>query len=275
MRTLSYFARMAVTLGFAGGLLTAMLWNAPGRDLDMDSWGHVAAVDGGTVARPWNTYSGFAVWYGRELLRGGGGISTGYGEPVNVLIAERAPVTLAHAGYGFGLAWALSLLAGVGSHFQRRVGDAALHAGSLLLALPSAVVVLALALSGAPPWAGLAVCVWPKTFSYWETVLRTARGRNHVLAMLAQGAGPWRIQWSAIWIPSLRQFFGLLAVSVPLLLGALIPVEVLCDSPGLGQLAWKAVSGRDLPLLTTLTLLFTAVTCGMSLLAESLSPEAG
>ena len=54
-----------------------------------------------------------------------------------------------------------------------------------------------------------------------------------------------------------------------------ILVEVLCDEPGLGQLAWRAVAGRDLPLLTTLTLLFTAVTGGMSLLAECLLPEAG
>jgi ABC-type dipeptide/oligopeptide/nickel transport system permease component len=43
-------------------------------------------------------------------------------------------------------------------------------------------------------------------------------------------------------------------------LGATIPVEVICDSPGIGQLAWRAVLGRDLPLLVNLTVLVAALT---------------
>ena len=42
--------------------------------------------------------------------------------------------------------------------------------------------------------------------------------------------------------------------------GAVIPVEVFCDNPGLGQLAWKAALGRDLPLLVNITLAITLVT---------------
>ena len=52
---------------------------------------------------------------------------------------------------------------------------------------------------------------------------------------------------------------------------ASIPAEALCDSPGIGQLAWTAALGRDLPLLVTLTLLVAAVTLMTNFLAETLS----
>ena len=45
-------------------------------------------------------------------------------------------------------------------------------------------------------------------------------------------------------------------------LGAAIPIEVICDSPGIGQLAWQAALGRDLPLLVNMTLFVTLVTLG-------------
>jgi ABC-type dipeptide/oligopeptide/nickel transport system permease component len=272
-KTRSWF-RLPVTLGISFLVLTAMLWNAPGRGLDESLWGQSTLAAAETAERQWSSYGQFAAWYVIELSHGRGGNSTQYGVPVGELIAERASVTVGHAWRGFAAAWLFALMAGVASHFWPAAGRAALGAGSLLLSLPSAFVVLTIVLAGAAPWVGLAVCLWPKAHSYWETLLVSVRRRPHVLSLLSQGAGPWRVQWHAVWRPNLRQLLGLLAVTVPLLLGAVIPVEVLCDQPGLGQLAWRAVTGRDLPLLTSLTLLFTAVTCGMSLLAESLKPEA-
>ena len=52
----------------------------------------------------------------------------------------------------------------------------------------------------------------------------------------------------------------LAGVSGIMAFGAAIPVETLCDLPGLGQLAWKAATARDLPLLVVLTLLITLLT---------------
>src|SRR5436305_2004666 len=52
---------------------------------------------------------------------------------------------------------------------------------------------------------------------------------------------------------------------------AAIPVEVLCDLPGIGQLAWKAALGRDLYLLINLTMIVTVIT----LLANSASDLLG
>ena len=56
------------------------------------------------------------------------------------------------------------------------------------------------------------------------------------------------------------QLLALGGVSISLALAAAIPVEALCDLPGIGQLAWKAALGRDLPLLVNLTLIVTLVT---------------
>jgi peptide/nickel transport system permease protein len=52
----------------------------------------------------------------------------------------------------------------------------------------------------------------------------------------------------------------LAGVSVSLALGAAVPIEALCGIPGIGQLAWQAALGRDLPMLVTLTVLVTLVT---------------
>ena len=57
-------------------------------------------------------------------------------------------------------------------------------------------------------------------------------------------------------------------MSFSIAFGALIPVEVVCDIPGIGQLAWKAAQARDLPVLVTLTLLVTAITIVVNGIAQ-------
>jgi peptide/nickel transport system permease protein len=52
----------------------------------------------------------------------------------------------------------------------------------------------------------------------------------------------------------------LAAASISMAIGAAIPVEAICDVPGLGRLAWQAAVARDLPLLINLTMLIALVT---------------
>jgi len=71
---------------------------------------------------------------------------------------------------------------------------------------------------------------------------------------------------------SLPQTLALAAVSVNLALSAAIPIEALCDVPGVGQLAWQAALGRDLVLLVNLTVvvaLVTLITNSASVMLES------
>ena len=56
------------------------------------------------------------------------------------------------------------------------------------------------------------------------------------------------------------EMLALAGVSVSLAFSASIPLEAVCDVPGLGQLAWQAALGRDLPVLVSLTLLLALVT---------------
>jgi peptide/nickel transport system permease protein len=67
----------------------------------------------------------------------------------------------------------------------------------------------------------------------------------------------------------------LAGVSVTLAFGASIPIEALSDSPGIGQLAWRAALGRDLPVLVTVTLLLTVVTVVANIIADIAMARAG
>jgi peptide/nickel transport system permease protein len=57
-------------------------------------------------------------------------------------------------------------------------------------------------------------------------------------------------------------------VSVSMAVGAVIPVEALCDSPGVGQLVWQAALARDLPVIVNVTLLIAALTAAANLAAN-------
>ena len=55
------------------------------------------------------------------------------------------------------------------------------------------------------------------------------------------------------------QLIALAGVALVLAFGVLIPIEAICDVPGIGQLTWKAAVARDLPLLCGLALIITLV----------------
>lgn len=272
MRIASFAGRFAITLLASFFLTTSLLWNAPGRDVD-ENW-----LDGGRAGmsaerQQWNSYWKFAAWYSNELIHGRAGVSSQFAAPAAELLAERAPSSMWNVGRGFAAIWLGVIGIGACGYFWPVAGRIAGGAGSLILALPSAFLILALLLAGAPAWLGLAICVWPKVQAYFAAMIEDARRRPHVVSLLAQGAGPWRVQWYGLVRPLLPQQLGLMALSLPMLLGAMIPAEAVGGEAGLGHMAWRAVAGRDLILLTTLTLWFTALTSSASLMAEYLMPE--
>ncbi|MDQ6759592.1 MAG: diguanylate cyclase, partial [Acidobacteriota bacterium] len=60
--------------------------------------------------------------------------------------------------------------------------------------------------------------------------------------------------------PVLPQIVALAGISLTLAFAASIPIEAICDIPGIGQLAWKAALSRDLPLLVSVTMLVGLIT---------------
>ena len=83
------------------------------------------------------------------------------------------------------------------------------------------------------------------------------------------GVRPWRLLCLHVAAPVLPDLVALAGVSVSMAVGATIPVEALCGSPGIGHLVWQAALSRDVPVLVNVTLLITALTAGANLLADT------
>jgi peptide/nickel transport system permease protein len=89
-----------------------------------------------------------------------------------------------------------------------------------------------------------------------------------VIAASARGVAERWIFLRYVVRPAWAPLIALAGVSVSIAFGAAIPVEVICDLPGLGQLAWKAALARDLPVLVSLTLIVTAITLAANAVAD-------
>jgi peptide/nickel transport system permease protein len=218
--------------------------------------------------------------YLRRLARGDLGQSVSLGRPVGELLRERAAVSVRSGTAGLALAWALAL-AGVAVLEWRRSRwmerGSALASGALLC-LPAAVVAVGCAYVGWGAPAAIAAILLPRLFRYARSVMADASQAPHVLAAEAMGLTRGAILRWHVAAPVWPELAALAGVSVSMAVGATIPVEALCDSPGVGHLVWQAALARDVPVLVNVTLLITALTTGANLLADvarGARPEAG
>jgi len=204
----------------------------------------------------------FYLGYFRGLLRRDLGYSSTFERPVTQLFAERIPVTFRLLSIGLAGGWlaALGLAALVCLARSAPVEQAGTLLAGAVLAVPAAVMALVfLLLNGAAP-AALAAIVFPRIYRQAFDLLKSAGCLPHVLAARARGVGPLRLfvcHTLPVAGPALAALAG---VSVTICFGASIPVEVICDTPGIGQLAWQAALGRDLPVLVNVTFLLTLLT---------------
>ncbi len=138
----------------------------------------------------------------------------------------------------------------------------------LCLAAPAAVIALVfLWLGAASRWA-IALVVFPHVYRYAKNQLVAVSQSPHVVAAQAKGLSSWRVLWAHVFTPAAPQLAALAGISVSLAFGASIPIEVICDTPGVGQLAWRAALDRDLPLLVTITVLVALMTLVVNSLAD-------
>jgi peptide/nickel transport system permease protein len=269
-RTLLTVARRLRAVGItvlAGGLLTAALVRmSPGFDADerlldarLDSQSQAAVraehAANGNVLR----------FYARHLsgmLHGDLGISPSLRRPIAELIAERLPVTAELMAVGVVGGWALAFALALPAVLCRR-RMAAQIAGTLstcALCLPPAAMAVLLFAWGGPVRAIVALVLFPRLFDYFRNLLQDAYGRPHIVTARAKGLPPARVLLRHVLPACAPQFLALAGISVSMAFGAAIPVETLCDLPGIGQLAWKAAIARDLPVLVSLTMLIAVVT---------------
>jgi peptide/nickel transport system permease protein len=203
----------------------------------------------------------FYLHYLAGLIHGEFGVSHSLRRPVSELLIERGPVTLQLAGWGLMAGWALGLgLAIATAQWKRTLELFAASLSSLFLCLPAAVIGLLVLFSGVARWWAIALIVFPKVFSYGRNLLEKVYRAPHVLQARAKGLHEVRILLWHVMPAMMPEMLALAGVSVSLALSAAIPLEAVCDVPGVGQLAWQAALGRDLPVLVSLTLLLALIT---------------
>ncbi len=274
---------LAVT-ALLGGLAAATLVRiAPGFDADereLDPRLSEATLR--SIRKSRAVDQNLAAFYPRYLLgllHGDLGISHSLQRPVAELLAERLPVTLRLAGWGLVAGWALGMglaLAATSESLSLELFSSSLC--GLFLCLPAAVIGLLALFTGVAQWWAIALVVFPKVFSYARNLLERVYGAPHVLVARAKGLSAGRI---LLWhvAPSMApEMLALAGVTTSLAFSAAIPIEAVCDLPGLGQLAWQAALGRDLPVLVTFTLLLAIVTRAGNAVADTaiqaIRPEA-
>jgi peptide/nickel transport system permease protein len=211
--------------------------------------------------------------YLNRLLHGDLGDSRTLQRPVSQLVAERLPETFKSVALGLALGWSAGFLLAVAIVMSRAwyldlLGTLLV---GVLLCLPAAVLALLFVLAQAPARLLLGLVVFPKIFRYSRNLLARSSALPHVLTARAKGLGNMRVLVWHILPTAAPQLLALLGVTVSVAFTAAIPMEALCDMPGIGQLAWKAALGRDVALLVNLTMIVTLVT----LIANSISDMMG
>jgi peptide/nickel transport system permease protein len=272
-RLLKHTARIVMVLLLGGFLGATLVRLAPGLGVDeqeLDSRLSHESIQALRQARASDdSLPRFYLHYLNRLLHGDLGTSRALQQPVRQLLAERLPETLKSVGLGLTLGWTLGLALAMAAVMARRCYVdlfSSLLAG-VLLCVPAAVLALLFVIARAPGRLVLGLIVFPKVFRYARNLLERAASLPHVLTARAKGLGGLRVLLWHILPVVAPQLVALAGVSVSLAFAAAIPVEVLCDLPGIGQLAWKAALGRDLELLVNLMMMITLVT----LLANSAS----
>ncbi len=274
MRRLSMHIARTIAILLLGGFLGATLVRlAPGFGIDeqeLDIRLNHQSIEALRQARASDSnLFAFYFHYVDRLLHGDLGTSRTLQQPVRQLLADRFPETLKSVALGLGLGWTLGLTLAIATVMWRSwymdvMGS--LLAG-VLLCLPAAMLALLFVIARAPGRLVLGLIVFPKVFGYSRNLLQRSAALPHVLTARAKGLGSVRVFLWHILPASGAQLLAVAGVTVSIAFAAAIPVEVLCDLPGIGQLAWKAALGRDMELLVDLTLIITVVT----LLANSAS----
>jgi len=198
-----------------------------------------------------------------DAARGDFGTSRQFGVPVTVVLGSRLAVSGALLARGIGLAWLAALCAALLSSAGRNPSLMRQAPATVLLAIPTAALATfcLLADCGGPVLV-MALLLAARDFKFLDRALRTAWMEPHVLQARAQGASAGRLLLGHI-APSLAPQLGALAsLSLVTALSALVPVEVIFNVPGVGELAWNAALNRDLPvLLGVMIVMAFAVTC--------------
>jgi peptide/nickel transport system permease protein len=212
----------------------------------------------------------FYTRYVASLIRGDLGTSRSLNQPVKDLLRERLPITLVNLSFALAVGWLLGLALAIAAQLWESRGLSFLANGlsGTFISTPAAALALVFLLLRWPPAFAAALLVFPKIYRYAQNLLLQSSEMPHVLTARAKGAGPWRVLAWHIAPIAVPQMIALVGVSISIGIGVLLPIEVVSDVAGIGQLAWHAAQARDLPLLVNLTMVVTFVTVCATLISD-------
>jgi peptide/nickel transport system permease protein len=178
---------------------------------------------------------------------------------------------------GLAAGWSAAILFAAAAALSRRTSTvlASTAISGTLLSIPSAVVATFCLILRLAPAIAIAAVIFPRVFPHAYEQLRAGLDAPHVIMARAKGLAGARLFLFHVLPAALMPLVALGGVSVTLAFGASLPVEALADSPGIGQLAWRAALGRDLPVLVGITLLLTAITVFANVVADLIMVRLG
>ena len=244
---------------------SALMYAAPGYFTDAREMDGAYATTARTELRQLQTEQGslgallrteFRSWSHGDL-----GHSRQFDVQVSSLLRERAVRSARLLTLGVLAGWSVALLIAIPLSLRQTtlldLSTAALTA--LLLSVPVGVLatVCLLGNTGGPIFV-LAAVVAARDFKLLHRMFQSIWQAPFVLH--AHATGMPSLQIFRIHIVSFlkKELFSVVVMSFTLALSALVPVEVIFDTPGLGQLAWTAAMNRDLPVLVAVTAVMSA-----------------
>ena len=264
-----------IALALFGGILSATLVRfSPGYGIDereLDPGLSHSSVDAIRLRHRANSdLFQYYKTYLFGLAQGDLGTSEWLQIPVRDLVRQRFPLTAKSVAFGVLTAWTAALLLTLaGLFFRGAVYDVSTTlVTSFLVGLPYVVVALFFVYLRAPVFLAISTVLFPKLFRYMRNLVAHSAAQPCVLAARARGIKMPSIIWRYVIRLAAPMLLSLFGVSVSMAFGAAIPIEALCDSPGLGQLAWQAALNRDLSLIVNLTLILTLITVAANWLAS-------
>ncbi len=268
-------ARRILLIALLGGLLGATLVRmGPGFGIDEREMDNRLNADSRQAIRSEraseNNIGVFYFRYLSGLAHGDFGFSRSLNRPVSQLLKERLPLTLVSLAYGVLGGASIGLILAMLTVWWRAPGSDVVPAvlSGVCLALPAAVIALIFLWMGAGGRWAIALVVFPHVYRYAKNLLVATYQSPHVLAAQAKGLSGARVLFAHVFTPAAPQLAALAGISVSLAFGASIPIEVICNTPGVGQLAWQAALDRDLPLLVTITVLVALMTLVVNSVAD-------
>jgi peptide/nickel transport system permease protein len=268
-------ARRILLIAVFGGLLGATLIRmGPGFGIDEREMDNRLNTESRQAIRAEraseNNIAAFYFRYLSGVAHGDFGFSRSLNRPVSELLKERLPLTLVSLAYGVLGGASIGLMLALLTVWWRAPGSDVVPAvlSGVCLALPAAVIALIFLWMGAGGRWAIALVVFPHVYRYAKNLLVATYQSPHVLAAQAKGLTGARVLFAHVFTPAAPQLAALAGISVSLAFGASIPIEVICDTPGVGQLAWQAALDRDLPLLVTITVLVALMTLVVNSVAD-------